>query len=87
MVWVPRGSVSSYRGASEWGNFTYVNELIFGDANVDGVVNTADLVEALNAKKGMPSTRFIQYNADQTGNGVDANDIKAIVEKIMNQVF
>ena len=54
-----------------------------GDANVDGVVNAADLVEALNAKKGTPSTRFIQYNADQTGNGVDANDIKAIVEKIM----
>jgi len=83
VVWVPRGSVYSYRGASEWGNFTYINELIFGDANVDGFVNTADLVEALNAKKGTPSTRFIQYNADQTGNGVDANDIKAIVEKIM----
>ena len=51
--------------------------------STDGFVNTADLVEALNAKKGTPSTRFIQYNADQTGNGVDANDIKAIVEKIM----
>lgn len=83
VLWVPRGCKGNYRNTNPWSSFLYTNELIMGDANVDGVVNAADLVEALNAKNGTPSTRFIQYNADQTGNGVDANDIKAIVEKIM----
>ena len=56
-----------------------------GDANVDGVVNAADIVEAINAKKNTPSTRFVQYNVDQTGNGVDASDINAIVNKTMGK--
>ena len=56
-----------------------------GDANVDGVVNAADIVEAINAKKNTPSTRFVQYNVDQTGNGIDASDINAIVNKTMGK--
>ena len=44
-----------------------------------------DVVEAVNAKKGSPSIRFIQYNVDQTGNGIDASDINAVVNKVMGK--
>ena len=56
-----------------------------GDANVDGAVNAADVVEAVNAKKGSPSFRFLQYNVDQTGNGVDTSDINAVVNKALGK--
>ena len=85
VLWVPRGCKANYTGANYWNSFLYTNELIMGDANVDGVVNAADIVEAINAKKNTPSTRFVQYNVDQTGNGVDASDINAIVNKTMGK--
>ena len=85
VLWVPRGCKTNYSGANYWNSFLYTNELIMGDANVDGAVNAADIVEAVNAKRNAPSTRFIQYNVDQTGNGVDASDINAIVNKVMGK--
>ena len=85
VLWVPRDSKTNYTGANYWNSFLYTNELIMGDANVDGVVNAADIVEAINAKNNAPSPRFIQYNVDQTGNGVDASDINAIVNKAMQK--
>lgn len=85
VLWVPRGCKTNYTGANYWNSFLYTNELIMGDANVDGAVNAADIVEAVNAKRNAPSTRFIQYNVDQTGNGVDASDINAIVNKVMGK--
>ena len=85
VLWVPRDSKTNYKGANYWNSFLYTNELIMGDANVDGVVNAADIVEAINAKNNAPSPRFIQYNVNQTGNGVDASDINAIVNKAMQK--
>ena len=85
VLWVPRGCKTNYTGANYWNSFLYTNELIMGDANVDRAVNAADIVEAVNAKRNAPSTRFIQYNVDQTGNGVDASDINAIVNKVMGK--
>ena len=85
VLWVPRGCSGNYRGASPWSSFLYTNELIMGDANVDGAVNAADVVEAVNAKKGLPSFRFLQYNVDQTGNGVDTSDINAVVNKALGK--
>ena len=41
-----------------------------GDANGDGVVNAADIVEMVNAMNGTPSTAFILANADMDGDGV-----------------
>ena len=85
VLWVPRGCKGNYKNTDPWSSFLYTNELIMGDANVDGVVNAADVVEAVNAKKGSPSIRFIQYNVDQTGNGIDASDINAVVNKVMGK--
>ena len=77
--------MNAYKGANGWQDFNNIRELIPGDANVDGVVNVADVVEVVNAVNGKPSDRFLPYNADQTGNGVDANDVKAIVDIIMQK--
>ena len=85
ILWVPKGSVNAYKKANGWNDFKNIRELIPGDANVDGVVNAADVVEVVNAVNGKPSNRFLQYNADQTGNGIDANDVKAIVDIIMQK--
>lgn len=56
-----------------------------GDANDDGIVNAADIVETVNAMKGKASAKFKLSNVDSNNNGIaDADDIKAIVNIIMN---
>lgn len=57
-----------------------------GDANGDGTVNAADIVESVNAFNGKPSTKFILSNADlNSNNQVDEDDIKGIVNIIMEK--
>lgn len=56
---------------------------IKGDANVDGVVNVADIVETVNYIKGNPSDKFNKAFADVNDDGtVNDEDIKTI-EKII----
>ena len=56
---------------------------IVGDANVDGFVNVADIVEVTNAIDGRPSVRYNAKNADADGkNEVNKADIDAIVKII-----
>ena len=68
---------------------TYGEEVTFktplpGDANDDGKVNAADIVEVVNAKAGNPSASFNMTNADMDGNGsLTEADITAIVNIIM----
>lgn len=55
-----------------------------GDANCDGRVNTADIVETINAVRGNPSMRFIEFNADANSDGkIDSKDIEAIKNIIL----
>lgn len=57
---------------------------LLGDANDDGIVNAADIVETVNAKNGKASARFKLSNVDTNNNGIaDTDDIKAIVNIIM----
>lgn len=56
---------------------------IKGDANSDGVVNVADVVELVNYIKGNPSEKFDKALADVNGDGtVNDEDIK-MIEKII----
>lgn len=58
----------------------YIN----GDANGDGVVNVADVVELVNYIKGNPSEKFKETLADVNGDGnIDKTDIEEIVKIIM----
>lgn len=55
-----------------------------GDANCDGRVNAADIVETINAVRGNPSMRFIEFNADANSDGkIDSKDIEAIKNIIL----
>ena len=58
--------------------------IIKGDANGDGTVNAADIVEVVNYIMGNPSGKFNQEAADANGDGtVNAADIVTIVNIIM----
>lgn len=60
-------------------------DYIEGDANNDGKVDAADLVEMINAKAGKASERFNLPNADIDRDGeITQNDIDAVVKLIMN---
>jgi hypothetical protein len=70
---------------------TYGEEVTFktplpGDANDDGKVNAADIVEVVNAKAGNPSASFNMTNADTDGNGsLTEADITAIANIIVTK--
>ena len=56
---------------------------LMGDANDDGKVNVADVVEVVNAKAGNPSASFSMTNADVDGNGSisEAEIVKIIMDR------
>ena len=55
-----------------------------GDANGDGTINAADIVEVVNYIMGNPTEKFVEVGADANGDGtVNAADIVAIVNMIM----
>ena len=57
-----------------------------GDANGDGKVDAADIVEIVKYLNGHPSAKFNQTNADANGmGGVTAEDIKAVVGIILSK--
>ena len=57
-----------------------------GDANGDGVVNIADIVEIVNFINNKPSEKFDQLAANVTGDDkVNEDDIAAILDVIMNK--
>ena len=57
-----------------------------GDANGDGTVNAADIVEVVNYIMNNPSEIFNDKAADANGDGVvNAADIVAMVNLIMNK--
>ena len=59
-------------------------EGVKGDANGDGTVNAADIVEVVNYLMGSPSDNFNESLADANGDGtVDEADIVAIVNIIL----
>ena len=60
------------------------NTNVKGDANGDGTINAADIVEVVNYIMGNPSDKFGMGYADANGDGtVNAADIVTIVNTIM----
>ena len=81
------GNRGSYKDKIEVTNAYFVAILgsdVKGDANGDGVVNAADIVEVVNYIMGNPSEKFNVAAADVNGdNVVNAADIVSIVNIIM----
>ena len=73
--------------ANEGGTVSFSEVSNLGDANGDGIVNAADIVEVVNYIKGTPSAVFIKTLADMDGNGeVDATDLRLIINIIMGEI-
>jgi hypothetical protein len=65
--------------------FTYFipNNILLGDADGNGVVDAADVIEVSNKILGKPSGKFVEKNADVNGDGkVNAIDIVMIISMI-----
>ena len=61
-----------------------VNEVLKGDANNDGDINVADLVEIINYIMEHPSSRFFYAAADYNNDDiVDVTDVVCVVDYIM----
>jgi len=79
-------AIDAYKAAESWKDFKIVVTEIKGDANDDGIVNVADIVEVVNKSQGHPSNRFNMKAADMDGDGkADAKDIEKIVNIIMDK--
>ena len=88
-LYVPASSIEAYKTTAPWCYFKEIIALskVSGDANRDGVVNAADIVEVLNFLIGNPSERFSETNADANEDStVNAADIVIIANKIMGNV-
>ena len=82
------GAATDYRNAPA--TISYQVEIIMpfiaGDANGDGAVDAADIVEVVNYIMNKTSTKFVEAAADANNDGtVDAADIVAIVNIIMGK--
>ena len=59
--------------------------ILWGDANNDGIINAADIVEMVNAMNGHASDSFNLKNSDFDGNGhITDEDINEVVKIIMS---
>ena len=88
-LYVPVGTVEKYKATAGWNAFSKIVEIGAseekGDANGDGTVNAADIVEVVNCIMGSPSEKFNATAADVNGDGtVNAADIVLIVNQIMS---
>ncbi len=82
--------VPSFRAYFQAGEAKTANRLITvelsGDANGDGKVDVADIVEMVNAKNGQSSPKFNMGNADITGDGhITDADITEVTKIILAQ--
>jgi hypothetical protein len=87
-LYVPRGSKAAYEAADIWKEFSSIiefDDIIKGDANGDGEVNVADVVEIVNYIMDKPSDKFVFAAADMNDDGeVNIGDVILIVKWILN---
>lgn len=79
-------AVDIYRRIGSAVRLVKVVSVLLGDANNDGVVNVADVVEMINARDNKPSAHFVMKSADFDGDGsITDADIDAVVKIIMGK--
>lgn len=72
-LYIPRGSKATYETADIWKDFSSIvefDDIIKGDANGDGEVNVADVVEIVNYIMDKSSDKFVFAAADMSDDGV-----------------
>ena len=81
-LYVPKNSVSGYRNAEIWKNFSNIKaiqEQAPGDVNGDGEINIADVNALINAILGGSHDIRFDVNSDGEINIADVNDIISII--------
>ena len=83
MVWVPKGSLSAYKGANGWKDFANIFELVEGDLNLDDVVDQNDMDALVGFVMGKNPEGFYVGLADLNGdNKIDAADVIKMVDLV-----
>lgn len=85
-LYVPAGCKRLYQQAPVWKDFLHIVEYekLYGDANMDGEVNVADVVSVINYLNDQEPDPFDANNADMNDkNGVNNADLKLLIEKIV----
>lgn len=85
-LYVPHGTSSVYRSNQEWGPYfgQIVEMPLNGDANVDGVLNIADISDIIDYLLGNDMILFNVIAADMNGNGrVDLGDLAYLIDMIL----
>ena len=81
VVWVPKGSLSAYKGANVWKDFANIFELVEGDLNLDDVVDQNDMDALVGFVMGENPEGFYEGLADLNGdNKIDAADVVMMVD-------
>ena len=81
VVWVPKGSLSAYKGANWWKDFANIFELVEGDLNLDDVVDQNDMDALVGFVMGEDPEGFYEGLADLNGdNKVNAADVVMMVD-------
>lgn len=83
VVWVPQGSLSSYKVANVWNGFTNICKIVEGDLNLDGQVDQYDLEVLVGFVMGENSNDNYKCLADLNGDeNIDAADLVMMVNLI-----
>ena len=83
VVWVPKGSLSAYKGAAEWKDFANIFELVGGDLNLDELVDQDDMDALVGFVMGEKPDGFYEGLADLNGDDkVNAADVVMMVDLV-----
>ena len=81
VVWVPKGSLSAYKGANWWKDFANIFEFVEGDLNLDDVVDQNDMDALVGFVMGENPEGFYEGLADLNGdNKINAADVVKMVD-------
>lgn len=82
-LWVPKGRVLAYQGASGWKDYSKTNSILDGDVNLDFKVNWADLNAIVDFIMGREPKDFYEGLANLNGDKkVDAADLTILINQI-----
>ena len=84
---IPEGTTEAYQAADQWKEFFFMEniELIPGDANLDGIVDAADIDEVRDFIMRSPTGETVYPFIDVNGDGVvNATDIVFILNILLN---
>ena len=80
---VPQGSLSAYKGADQWKDFTNIQEILFGDVNVDKKINEDDLNVLVDFIMGKNPKLISKSSGDLNGDKkLNAADVVKLIDFI-----